>query len=332
MKDVKWGFIGCGNVTEVKSGPAFARIDHSSVVAVMRRDEERGWDYADRHGIGKCYTNAAHLVNDPEVNAVYVATPPAFHAEYAIMAARAGKHVYVEKPMALNYSQCREMIVEAEKAGVMLFVAYYRRSLAYFRKIKEILDSGGIGEVRTAHIKLFKPVAPEVFEQDPLPWRYDPEISGGGLLVDLGCHQLDLLDFLLGPVTEVKAMAGNWVKRYPVEDVVSACFKFDSGVLATASWNFTVPEELHQEEVEIVGSSGRLRFSTFDFNPIYWNSETRKEVFDFTRPQHIQQDLIRSVVEALLGKGTCPSMGESAARTNRVLDQILAPFYQSPPG
>ncbi len=198
MKEVKWGFIGCGDVTEIKSGPAFAKVEHSRVVAVMRRDDEKAWDYAQRHGIAKWYTDAAQLLDNPEVNAVYVATPPAFHAEYAIMAARAGKHVYVEKPMALNYSQCQEMIVEAEKAGVMLFVAYYRRSLPYFLKIKDILDNGGIGEVRTAHIKLFRPAAPEVWEQDPLPWRYDPEISGGGLLMDLGCHQLDLLDFFWG--------------------------------------------------------------------------------------------------------------------------------------
>ena len=328
MKEVRWGFIGCGDVTEIKSGPAFAKVEHSKVVAVMRRDGEKAKDYAQRHGIPKWYSDAADLLKDPQVNAVYVATPPVFHADYAIMATRASKHVYVEKPMAISYAQCQRMISEAQKSNVLLFVAYYRRSLPYFNKVREILESDGIGEIQSVLLKLSCSVPEEIVSQKILPWRYKPKISGGGLLVDLGSHQLDLLDFLLGPIDQVMGIACNRVKHYMVEDVVSASFSFSSGILGSAMWNFAVAPELCQDEIEIIGSKGRLRFATFDFTPIYLDSLTGNEVFQFSRPLHIQEDLIRSVVKHLCGKGVCPSQAESAARTNKVMDQILAHYYQ----
>lgn len=329
MKEVRWGFIGCGDVTEIKSGPAFARIPHSKVVAVVSRNPKKAQDYARRHGIARAYSNADELLKDPEVNAVYVATPPASHAHYAIMAARTSKHVYVEKPMAMTYGQCQRMISEARKFNVHLFVAYYRRALPYFLKIKEILDANGIGEVQSVLLRLSRSVPEEIISGKQLPWRYNPQISGGGLLVDLGSHQLDLLDFLLGPIDQVTGIATNRIKYYKVEDVVGAAFGFSTGVLGSGLWNFAVPPELQHDEMEIVGSKGRLRFATFDFNPIYLDTLKGNEVFHFDRSLHIQEDLIGTVVGHLLGRGTCPSTGESAARTNRVMDQILGKYYRS---
>ena len=129
---IRWGIIGCGNVTEVKSGPGFQKAAGSALVAVMRRDAALARDYAARHGVPKWYDNAHALVNEPDVDAVYVATPPSSHREYALLAARAGKTVYVEKPMALNHAECLEMIAACRAAGTPLFVAYYRRAQQRF--------------------------------------------------------------------------------------------------------------------------------------------------------------------------------------------------------
>ena len=140
MDQVKWGIIGCGDVTELKSGQAFNKVPNSSLVAVMRRDAEKAADYARRHQVPTWYDDAEALINDPNVNAIYVATPPDSHADYAIRAMRAGKPVYVEKPMALNSAECEAMNQVSRETGVPLFVAFYRRALPYFLKVKELID------------------------------------------------------------------------------------------------------------------------------------------------------------------------------------------------
>ncbi|MDX5436908.1 MAG: Gfo/Idh/MocA family oxidoreductase, partial [Pontibacter sp.] len=139
MQKVRWGIIGCGDVTEVKSGPAFQKIENSELVAVMRRDSAKAQDYAARHGVPKWYDSAEALIHDPDVDAVYIATPPDSHAAYTLRVAAAGKSVYVEKPMALNYTQCQEMLAACNQANVPLFIAYYRRSQPLFLKVKELL-------------------------------------------------------------------------------------------------------------------------------------------------------------------------------------------------
>ena len=193
---MRWGIIGVGDVTERKSGPGFQQAERSELVAVMRRSGDLAADYARRHDVPRWYDDADELINDPEVDAVYIATPPDSHKEYAIRVARAGKAVYVEKPMARTAQECEEMISACDEAGVALFVAYYRRAMPRFVTVKELLDSGRIGQLRSVSIRNEQP-AP-VGEADDGGWRLDPEISGGGYFVDLGSHILDLLDWLLG--------------------------------------------------------------------------------------------------------------------------------------
>jgi Oxidoreductase family, NAD-binding Rossmann fold len=149
MRTIRWGIIGCGDVTEVKSGPGFQKANHSRLVAVMRRTGELARDYARRHGVPRWYDNAEALINDPEVDAVYIATPPVAHKDYTLLCARAGKPVYVEKPMALNYQECQFMLRACRAAGLPLFVAYYRRALPRFLKVKQLIDTHAIGEVRS---------------------------------------------------------------------------------------------------------------------------------------------------------------------------------------
>src|SRR5688572_24172550 len=225
MRTIRWGIIGCGDVTEVKSGPGFQKAHHSTLVAVMRRNEMLAKDYAERHGVSRWYDDAAKLIHDPEVDVVYIATPPSSHKQYTLMAAKAGKPVYVEKPMALNFAECQEMIAACKTAGVPLFVAYYRRALPRFLKIKELVDSEAIGQVRFVSVTLHEPASKENVDAAALPWRVVPEISGGGLFVDLASHTLDFLDYVFGPIASVQGCAANQGGRYEAEDIVTGSFQ-----------------------------------------------------------------------------------------------------------
>ncbi|HEX2969044.1 MAG TPA: Gfo/Idh/MocA family oxidoreductase [Bacteroidales bacterium] len=323
---VNWGIIGCGNVTEVKSGPAFNKAGDSKLVAVMRRNAALAGDYARRHNVQKFYTNASELINDKEVTAVYVATPPGSHKEYAIQAIRAGKPVYIEKPMALNFKECNEINNEAEKHNVPVFVAYYRRALPGFVLVKEMIEQHQIGKVRFVQLQLFKNATPDEIAGN-LPWRVDPALSGGGHFFDLACHQLDWLDFVFGPVKEVRSVVKNHSGLYKAEDFVSAEFVFGEDIIATGTWSFSVSPECGRDTIEIFGSSGSIKFSTFSFDPIILTNASGIKVFDNERPGNVQIYLIEKIVKALHGKGESPSTGTSAARTNRVMDEVVKEYY-----
>ncbi|NDE61316.1 MAG: gfo/Idh/MocA family oxidoreductase, partial [Cyclobacteriaceae bacterium] len=213
--EVRWGVLGVGKVCEVKSAPALYSLPNSRLVAVMRRDAEKAKDYALRHGISKWYSDALELLHDPEINAIYIATPPHAHRELTLLAASLGKPVYVEKPMARNYQECLQMIDACKKAKVPLFVAYYRRALPHFLKIKGLLDQGEIGEIRTVHINLKQVLTPNLVSSSSENWRVIPEIAGGGYFYDLASHQLDLLDFFFGKITQATGFSANQAKAYP---------------------------------------------------------------------------------------------------------------------
>ncbi len=318
---IRWGIIGCGDVTEVKSGPGFQKALNSSLVAVMRRNAGLARDYAARHGVPRWYSDARELIADPEVDAVYIATPPASHKEYALLAARAGKPVYVEKPMALSSADCQEMIAACREAGVPLFVAYYRRALPRFLKVKELVDAGAVGEVRYVTIELSQQPPDAPLPADQLPWRLRPEISGGGHFVDLACHTLDFLDYTLGPIARASGAAGNQGGFYPAEDMVSGQFVFQSGVHGAGVWCFTSYSALDQ--VEITGTHGKIDFASFANAPVGLTTAAGRQEFTIDHPPHVQQPLIQQVVDELRGAGRCVSTGESAARTTWVLEQIL---------
>ena len=324
MKTIRWGIIGCGNVTEVKSGPGFQKAKDSSLVAVMRRSGELAQDYAQRHAVPRWYTDAEALIGDPEVDAVYVATPPSSHKEYTILAAQAGKPIYVEKPMALSFAECQEMLDACRSAEVPLYVAYYRRALSRFLKIKELLEAQVIGEVRFVTMTLYTKPRPDELDSQNLPWRVIPEIAGGGRFVDLASHMFDFLDYALGPIVEVQGFAANQQGYYPAEDMVTATFALESGVYGTGVWNFGAFDEV--DITEIVGSQGKISFSTYGAEPVVLTTGDGVTEYEIEYPQHIQQPLIQMVVDDLNGIGTCPSTGESAARTTWVIDQILEDY------
>ena len=327
MRTIRWGMIGCGDVTEVKSGPAFQKARNSALTAVMRRHGDLARDYAARHRIPAWYDSAEALIHDPNVDAVYIATPPAYHKTYTLLAAQAQKPVYVEKPMALNARECLEMIEACKEAAVPLFVAYYRRALPRFRKVKELVESGALGAVRFIIITLYQPL-PQNLDPADLPWRLVPEIAGGGVFVDLACHTLDFLDFVFGPIRSITGIAVNQAGRYEAEDAVCGTFLFESGIVCSGTWCFSAFSK--SDRNEIVGDKGKLTFSTFGTEPIQLEFSGGISEFPAETPQHIQQPLIQSIVDELNGLGQCPSRGESALRTNRVMDELLRNFYARP--
>lgn len=321
---VRWGIIGCGDVTEVKSGPALQKADGSQLAAVMRRNGALALDYAQRHGVPKWYDRADALIGDPEVDAVYVATPPSTHKEYAIAAAEAGKPVYVEKPMAMNAEECEEMINACKKAGVPLYVAFYRRGLPRFQRVKEWLDQGAIGEVRFVRtVQMAMPINSSAEGN----WRVDPAISGGGLFLDLGSHTLDLLDYLLGPIREVSGRASNTGSPYKAEDTVSGEYVFESGAHGTGIWCFNAYR--NEEYSEIVGSKGSIVFSTFEEKPVVLRTADGDQSEFIPHPPHVQQPLIQTIVDELQGMGRALSTGESAVRTSRVMEAMIRSYYAS---
>ena len=318
VNEIRWGIIGCGDVTEVKSGPAFQKAPHSRLVAVMRRSSELAEDYARRHNVPRWYNTAEDLIRDPEVNAVYVATPPAFHKEYTLAAASAGKAVYVEKPMALTFADCQEMVDCCHRHKVPLFVAYYRRSLPRFLKVKELLDSKAIGDVRFVQITHYQRSSADDRNRELQSWRVDPAIAGGGYFYDLAAHTLDLLDYFLGPIASAHGQAANQAALYAAEDIVTGHFAFASGVQGTGIWCFSAFEDV--EQVSLVGTKGKITFSCFHQAPVVLTTSDARQEFVIDHPQHVQQPLISAIVEDLLGRGKSPSTGDNGARVNRVME------------
>ena len=234
-KEIRWGFIGCGEVTEKKSGPAFNLVAGSRIWAVMSRSKEKASSYAERHNIPRWYTDALQLINDPEVNAIYIATPPSSHATYAIMAMKAGKPVYVEKPLASSYLDCQRINRVSEQTHVPCFVAYYRRYLPYFQKVKELVEKGAIGKVTSVQIRFACPPRDLDYNSTALPWRVQRDIAGGGYFYDLAPHQIDLLQEIFGPIVRAKGFSSNRGGLYETEDTVSAAFQFADGLPGSGS-------------------------------------------------------------------------------------------------
>lgn len=321
MDIVKWGFIGCGEATEKKSGPAFAQVEGSEVVAVMSRDAEKAQSYAKRHNIARWYTDAQKLVDDPEVNAIYIATPPSSHATFAIMAMRAGKPVYIEKPMAASYEDCARINRISEQTGIPVFVAYYRRYLPYFQKVKELI--GRIGRVINVQIRFAQPPRALDYNSQNLPWRVLPVIAGGGYFYDLAPHQLDLLQDMFGVILEAQGYTSNRGGLYEAEDTLSASFKFENGLPGSGSWCFVAHESAKEDRIEIIGDQGMLCFSVFTFDPIALHTEQGRKEFHIPNPQYVQQPLIQSVVNHLLKRDVCTCDNISATPTNWVMDRIL---------
>jgi predicted dehydrogenase len=317
---ISWGIIGCGDVTEVKSGPAFNKVPNSRLSAVMRRNEEKAKDYAKRHGVEKWYSNADDLINDPGVNAIYVATPPASHEQYAVKAMRAGKPVYVEKPMAINTPAAERMEQVAKETGMKISIAHYRREQPIFLKIKELLKQKAIGDVRLIELKIWQPHQSNIIAQTETNWRIDPFVSGGGLFYDLAPHQLDLMLYFFGKARRVSGISFNASGLYNADDVASGQILFESNCLFNGSWCFTSYDR--QDSCEIIGNEGRILFSVFDQNQLRLEKEGTETTFEFEKLQHVQQPMIQKVVEYFLGQSSNPCSVSEGVEVMKMMDAL----------
>lgn len=317
---VQWGIIGCGDVCEVKSGPAFSRVPHSKLVAVMRRNETLAADFARRHNVPKFYSDAARLMNDPDVNAVYVATPPASHAEFMELALKSGKPVYVEKPVTTTARACLAMIEVKNQLDGHVSVAHYRRALPLFLRVKELISEGAIGKPTLARLTTWQPKASKIVNQTADQWRVNPELSGGGLFHDLSPHQLDIFYWLFGKPNAVRGHSANQLKLYPAPDVATVEATFSNGLLLQGLWAFNIGEPATTDSCEIVGTEGLIRFSFFRKSTIEVVNHTSRQVMDMEYPTHIQEPMIEKVVDYFRGTGPNPCSLEESLIIMEMID------------
>jgi predicted dehydrogenase len=323
MSNINWGIIGCGNVTERKSGPAYNKIPGSKLVAVMRRDAARAADYAKRHGVGKWYSDADELMNDPEINSVSIATPPAFHLEYAIACLKKGLNVYVEKPVTRNANEARQMAEAIKQFKGKLSVAHYRRALPMFLKVKELLENKSIGDIRTVQIRMWKTSKPDLIANSETNWRVNPELSGGGYFHDLAPHQLDLMLFYFGEPMHYHGFSLNQSGITPADDHVCGEIRFKNKVVVNGSWCFNVAESEVADTCEIVGTKGKITFPFFG-TFINVKNETGEETLNFTHPEHIQQPMITKIVAYFNDEGSNPCSIEEAIVLMEIMDAFTS--------
>lgn len=315
---INWGIIGCGNVTEVKSGPAFSKVKGSSLYAVMRRDAEKAADYAKRHHVPKWYDDADALINDPSVNAIYIATPPSNHEEYSLAAIKAGKPVYVEKPFSTDAASARRLAEFSKSYNIKTSVAHYRRQMPIFKKIKELLDTNAIGRILNVNIIFFQDGKNETADN----WRIDPAISGGGYFHDLAPHQLDLMLYYFKPPVHIQGLSQNQAGQYKADDAVACTMLFENGALFSGLWSFSVPKFLERDHCEIIGTQGSIRFSIFEMKKITVNRNGKAEEIFFEPLDHVQQPMIEKVVEYFSGSSFNPCSADDGYTVMWMIDEI----------
>jgi len=325
MEKINWGIIGCGDVTELKSGPAFNKVKNSALVAVMRRDAAKAKDYAHRHNVPKWYDDAAALINDPGVNAIYIATPPSTHEIFTIAALVAGKPVYVEKPMAVNYDAAINMVKMAVEKNGKLAVAHYRREQPLFKKIKQLISDKVIGDVRLVRLDYYKKaLTKEALLDNKNAWRVDPSIAGGGLFHDLAPHQLDLMYYFFGEAKTVSGVATNQAGLYKADDTVAGNILFKSGVIFSGLWSFGIIGIAERDCCEITGTNGKISFSFFEGLTITVTVNATTEQFTFDKLQHVQQPMIEKVVSYFLGERYNPCSGNDGITIMKWMKEMSA--------
>lgn len=318
MDTLRWGLIGCGDIARKRVVPAIQEAESSKLVAVTRADASKAESFAAEFGIGKWAAYWHELVKDKDINSVYVATPVYLHAEQTIAAAENGKHVLCEKPMALNTAECTRMIDACKANGVNLGIAYYRHFFSPVTRIKEILSSGEIGQV--THIQANN------FEYFNLPpgapryWFFQKELAGGGPMMDMGCHRIEVFTNLLGPIKEAKAFLDNVLFQREVEDMATAHFTFENGATGVLVSAHAVKEP--KDTLEIYGSGGSIHVPNLNEGTIQVVTEGEIRMEKHPNHANFHQPLVDDFVSAVLENKTPAVPGETGLEINRILDSI----------
>lgn len=297
MRKVGWGLVGCGDISRKRVAPALRDLENCELVAVSRADAARAESFAREFGARSWHADWRDLVRDPEVEAVYVATPVHLHAEQSIEAAEAGKHVLCEKPMALSVGECERMNAAAQANGVRLGVAYYRRFYPAVERVAEIIRSGEIGAPVVAQANAFERFEPSL--DHPRRWLIERRLSGGGPMFDFGCHRVEVLLNLFGRAVEVKGLTSNVVFEREVEDIACALVRFEHGTQAVITAAHAAREP--RDTLEIFGSEGSIRIGVLNEGRLVIKSARGEREELHTPHANLHQPLIddfaRAVVE-----------------------------------
>lgn len=262
-KIIRWGIIGCGDVVETKNGAPMYLADHSELAGIWNRTKEKAIAWCERHGHGRAFDSLDELLNNPDIDIIYVATTPNVHKEYACAVAAAGKHCYLEKPIALSWEEAEEIRVAFEKSGTRCFVAHYRRGMPRYKELKRLLDSGAIGKVRGVQvIRTQRQTAEEMLPYEDKPWRVRAEVSGGSHFYEGDAHMLDLIDFLVTPLVDFKLEVTNDTGYYEAEDAVSLVGITESGVIVSGIWCYATYKAI--DRFLIFGDAGSIEFPYYD--------------------------------------------------------------------
>ena len=312
-----WGIIGCGDVAEVKSGPAFQKCENSKLLAVMRRDASLAEDFAKRHNVPLWYSDANKLLANPDINAVYIATPPSTHLEYALKALAAGKNVYIEKPMVLSIDEATQLEEAVSNSSQKLVVAHYRRFLPMYSKVKELIGSNAIGDIKFVDLRFLQPYN----FNDKATWRLDEEVSGGGYFHDIAPHQIDLMYYFFGNYKRARGLAVNQSKINNVDDTVNGIIDFHNGIQFRGMWSFAIPEYLEEDRCTIYGESGTIEISFYE-DKLVLNSSKINRTFEFKNPENIQQPMIQETVNYFLGKRSNPCPVEDGKLVTELIQEF----------
>lgn len=317
---VGWGLVGCGDIARKRVAPALRDLENCELVAVSRADASRAEAFAAEFGARRWHADWRELIKDPEVEAVYVATPVRLHAEQAVAAIESGKHVLCEKPLALNVAECERMNAAAEANGVSLGVAYYRRFYPVVERVRELLESGEIGVPVIAQLNAFERFDPG--PDHPRRWLLDKGQSGGGPMFDFGCHRIEVLFNLFGDMKAVRGLATNVLFEREVEDTASALLRFARGTQGVISVTHAAREP--QDTLEIFGSEGSLSVAVLNEGQLRVRTVEGDRVE--THPPHanLHQPLIDDFSNAVL-EGRHPRVdGRVGQKVSEILELIYA--------
>jgi len=318
MKKLRWGLIGCGDISRKRVAPALRRIPECELIAVSRARVDLAEAFADEFGAKRWYGDWRELIADDEIDAVYIATPVCLHAEQTIAAAEAGKSVLCEKPMAMNPDECKQMIAACEFEDVALGVAYYRRFYPAIRRLKEIIASGEIGKPVVAQINAFERFNPAPGEDRY--WLLEKSKSGGGPMMDFGCHRLEILLNLFGPIERTTAVIGRALFDREVEDTCIANFEFGSGTQASLAVTHAAFES--RDTLDIYCGAGSIHTASLNRGEIRIVTAAGERIESHPPHANLHQPLIEDFTRAVLD-GREPEVGGDVGRAVAMIEEEI---------
>ncbi len=251
---IKWGVIGCGGIADRRTIPGMMLAENAELVAVMDANKEAAERVKEKYNAKYAFDNVEDLLAIDEIQAVYIASPVFCHKEQAFAAAKAKKHILLEKPMALTCEESQEIADVCKKEGVKLAVGLMMRFHSYHQEMKKIIEEGKIGDIVSMRGQLTC-----WYPDIPGNWRQNKALSGGGALMDMGIHCIDLLQYISGlQAKEVTGFAGTQTFQYNADDSSAIVMKMDNGAFAFVDANFNIPDAAARCRLEFYGTKGSI--------------------------------------------------------------------------